>query len=37
MNLVGKGLTEEIRLGFLALLLSHARPPQALLEPNFTD
>ena len=31
------GITEEIRLGFIAALLSHGRPIHEMLEPNFQD
>ncbi len=31
------GITEEIRLGFIAALLSHNRPIHEMLEPNFQD
>jgi hypothetical protein len=31
------GITEEIRLGFIAALLSHNRPIHEMLKPNFQD
>jgi predicted nucleotidyltransferase component of viral defense system len=31
------GITEEIRLGFIAALLSHSRPIHEMLQPNFQD
>jgi hypothetical protein len=31
------GITEEIRLGFIAALLSHNRPIHEMLRPNFQD
>jgi DNA-binding transcriptional MocR family regulator len=35
--LANEGLTESIRLGFLALLVSHSRPIHEVLRPNFQD
>ena len=32
-----EGITEEIRLGFLASLVSHTRPMRELIRPNFLD
>lgn len=32
-----EGLTEEIRTGFMALLLSHSRPIHEMIRPNFQD
>ena len=32
-----EGLTDEIRMGFLALLLSHSRPIHEMIRPNFQD
>jgi predicted nucleotidyltransferase component of viral defense system len=32
-----EGLTDEIRMGFKALLLSHSRPIHELIYPNFQD
>jgi predicted nucleotidyltransferase component of viral defense system len=32
-----EGLTDEIRMGFKALLLSHSRPIHGLIHPNFQD
>ena len=31
------GIAEEIRLGFIAALLSHSRPIHEMLQPNFQD
>lgn len=31
------GISDEIRLGFIALLLSHSRPIHELVRPNFQD
>ncbi len=31
------GLTEEVRLGFIAALLSHPRPLHEIIRPNFQD
>lgn len=35
--LENEGLTEEIRLGFIAALLSHSRPLHEIIRPNFLD
>jgi predicted nucleotidyltransferase component of viral defense system len=35
--LENEGLTEEIRLGFIAALLSHSRPLHEVIRPNFLD
>lgn len=35
--LVNEGLTEEIRMGFMASLLSHSRPIHEMIWPNFQD
>lgn len=32
-----EGLTEEVRMGFLAMLVSHPRPIHEMLRPNFAD
>jgi hypothetical protein len=32
-----EGLTEEIRMGFMAALLSHSRPIHEMIRPNFQD
>lgn len=31
------GLTDEIRMGFIAMLLSHSRPIHEMIRPNFQD
>ena len=31
------GLTDEIRMGFIAMLLSHGRPIHEMIRPNFQD
>jgi predicted nucleotidyltransferase component of viral defense system len=35
--LENEGLTDEIRKGFIALLLSHSRPIHEMIRPNFLD
>lgn len=35
--LENEGFTEEIRLGFIAALLSHSRPLHEVIRPNFLD
>lgn len=35
--LANEGITDEIRLGFLASLLSHTRPIHEVIRPNFQD
>jgi predicted nucleotidyltransferase component of viral defense system len=35
--LTTEGLTDEIRLGFITLLISHPRPLNEMLRPNFLD
>lgn len=35
--LENEGLTDEIRMGFMALLLSHSRPIHEMIRPNFQD
>ncbi len=35
--LADQGITDEIRLGFLALLVCHTRPMREVLRPNFKD
>lgn len=35
--LTNEGLTDDIRMGFMALLLSHSRPIHEMIRPNFQD
>jgi predicted nucleotidyltransferase component of viral defense system len=35
--LTNEGYTDDIRLGFMALLISHSRPLHEMIQPNFLD